>query len=236
MAYLDPPFNTGNEQRRGELWLRRPFEDYAGFLAPRLRARARLLAAARHALPPPRHREAIASRSTSTRSSGASASSTRSCGPTTTGPAQRRWPAKHDTILVYVKDPGAYHFDDAEVERKPYMAPGLVGPEKAARGKRLTRQVVSHHRPDERAREDRLPDPEAGRRRAPHGGRLVTPGRLVPGLLRRVRDARRGRPRAGAALRARRLPCRRDCGLERTSRAAAPLGLDPMEGSIRRWW
>jgi site-specific DNA-methyltransferase (adenine-specific) len=47
----------------------------------------------------------------------------------------RRWPAKHDTILVYVKDPARYHFDSAAVDREPYMAPGLVTPEKAARGK-----------------------------------------------------------------------------------------------------
>jgi site-specific DNA-methyltransferase (adenine-specific) len=46
-----------------------------------------------------------------------------------------RWPAKHDTILVYVRTPGAHHFDAAAVEREPYMAPGLVTPEKAARGK-----------------------------------------------------------------------------------------------------
>lgn len=51
------------------------------------------------------------------------------------GRPRRRWPAKHDTILVYVRDPRRYHFDSAEVEREPYMAPGLVGPEKAARGK-----------------------------------------------------------------------------------------------------
>jgi site-specific DNA-methyltransferase (adenine-specific) len=49
--------------------------------------------------------------------------------------ATRRWPAKHDTILVYVKDRDAYHFDASEVDREPYMAPGLVGSEKAARGK-----------------------------------------------------------------------------------------------------
>jgi site-specific DNA-methyltransferase (adenine-specific) len=49
--------------------------------------------------------------------------------------AKRRWPAKHDTILVYVKDPGRYHFDAAAVDREPYMAPGLVTAEKAARGK-----------------------------------------------------------------------------------------------------
>jgi site-specific DNA-methyltransferase (adenine-specific) len=48
---------------------------------------------------------------------------------------KRRWPAKHDTILVYVKDPGAYHFDGEAVDREPYMAPGLVTAEKAAKGK-----------------------------------------------------------------------------------------------------
>jgi site-specific DNA-methyltransferase (adenine-specific) len=52
------------------------------------------------------------------------------------GRPKRRWPAKHDTILVYVRDRAQYHFDDDEVDREPYMAPGLVGPEKAARGKR----------------------------------------------------------------------------------------------------
>ncbi len=47
----------------------------------------------------------------------------------------RRWPAKHDTILVYVKDPARYTFNADAIDRIPYMAPGLVGPEKAARGK-----------------------------------------------------------------------------------------------------
>lgn len=48
---------------------------------------------------------------------------------------RKRWPSKHDTILVYVKDPARYHFDSEGVDREPYMAPGLVTPEKAARGK-----------------------------------------------------------------------------------------------------
>ncbi|MCW2984096.1 MAG: methylase domain protein [Conexibacter sp.] len=52
--------------------------------------------------------------------------------------ARSRWPAKHDVILVYVKDPAAYWFDDAEVDREPYMSPGLVTPEQRARGKRPT--------------------------------------------------------------------------------------------------
>lgn len=51
------------------------------------------------------------------------------------GKSKRRWPAKHDTILVYVKDPERYFFDSTEVDREPYMAPGLVTPEKAAKGK-----------------------------------------------------------------------------------------------------
>jgi DNA modification methylase len=48
---------------------------------------------------------------------------------------RRRWPPKHDTILVYVKDPSRYVFDADAVDREPYMAPGLVTAEKAARGK-----------------------------------------------------------------------------------------------------
>jgi site-specific DNA-methyltransferase (adenine-specific) len=51
---------------------------------------------------------------------------------------RRRWPAKHDTIFVYVRTPGAHHYDTEAVDREPYMAPGLVTPEKAARGKRPT--------------------------------------------------------------------------------------------------
>ena len=46
-----------------------------------------------------------------------------------------RWPAKHDNILFYVKDKKNYTFNINDIERIPYMAPGLVGPKKAARGK-----------------------------------------------------------------------------------------------------
>lgn len=51
------------------------------------------------------------------------------------GRSKRSWPAKHDNILMYVKDPNHYIFEADAVDRIPYMAPGLVGPEKAARGK-----------------------------------------------------------------------------------------------------
>jgi site-specific DNA-methyltransferase (adenine-specific) len=49
--------------------------------------------------------------------------------------SKNRWPTKHDTILVYVKNPRGYYFDSSAVDREPYMAPGLVTPEKVAKGK-----------------------------------------------------------------------------------------------------
>jgi site-specific DNA-methyltransferase (adenine-specific) len=50
----------------------------------------------------------------------------------------KRWPAKHDNILWYTKDPTLYTFNLDATDRIPYMAPGLVGPIKAARGKTPT--------------------------------------------------------------------------------------------------
>ena len=54
------------------------------------------------------------------------------------GRSKRRWSQKHDHILWYSRHPTTYHFDFDAMERIPYMAPGLVGPEKAARGKTPT--------------------------------------------------------------------------------------------------
>jgi site-specific DNA-methyltransferase (adenine-specific) len=51
------------------------------------------------------------------------------------GRTRKKWPAKHDNILWYAKDPEHYTFNLDAVDRIAYMAPGLVGPEKAARGK-----------------------------------------------------------------------------------------------------
>ena len=51
---------------------------------------------------------------------------------------KRRWSAKHDNILWYVMNPENYIFNYDAIDRIPYMAPGLVGPEKAARGKTPT--------------------------------------------------------------------------------------------------
>lgn len=52
--------------------------------------------------------------------------------------SKKRWSTKHDTILWYAKDPNDYTFNFDEMDRIPYMAPGLVGKKKAARGKTPT--------------------------------------------------------------------------------------------------
>jgi len=54
------------------------------------------------------------------------------------GRSKRRWPEKHDTILWYARDPDDYVFDYDAIDRIPYLAPELVGAEKAARGKTPT--------------------------------------------------------------------------------------------------
>ena len=118
---------------------------------------------------------------------------------------RRRWPPKHDTILVYVKDPARYHFDDAEVERIPYLAPGLVGPEKAARGKRLTDTWFHTIVPTNGARR------RATRRRSPRASCAGWwPPRHGPAAGAWTSSPARGRSArwrgARPALRARRLP------------------------------
>ena len=137
MAYADPPFNTGKDQRRGDHAYADAYADYEAFLIPRL-ARVRELLAdhgtlyvhldwrehhyVKVALDELFGRDCFLNEIVWAYDFG--------------GRPKRRWPAKHDTILVYVKNRASYHFDDDEVDREPYMAPGLVGPEKAARGKR----------------------------------------------------------------------------------------------------
>jgi site-specific DNA-methyltransferase (adenine-specific) len=162
LAYLDPPFNTGKEQRRrtlatapdpngdrtgfqGRRYASRllaessyhdAFDDYLGFLEPRLREVRRVLAGSGTLYLHLDYREAHYVKVMLDELFG------RECFLNEIvwaydygGKPRRRWPAKHDTILVYVKDPDRYWFDSGAVEREPYMAPGLVTAEKAARGK-----------------------------------------------------------------------------------------------------
>ena len=165
VIYVDPPFNTGRAQtrhsvtatvdngaarvgfggRRYRTELLRSlsyddiFADYLGFLEPRL-ARARELLAPHGTLYfHIDYREAHYCKLLLDEVFGRDAFLNEIIWAYDYGAKpRRRWPAKHDTILVYVRTPGAHHFDADAVEREPYMAPGLVSPEKAARGKRPT--------------------------------------------------------------------------------------------------
>jgi site-specific DNA-methyltransferase (adenine-specific) len=165
MVYIDPPFNTGRDQvharlravadpegertgfggRRyrteevGRIRFADRFDDLPAYLAPRLAEARRLLADHGtlyvHLDPRESHyvkvlldemfgRHCFLNELVWAYDYGAK--------------ARRRWPTKHDVILVYVKDRENYWFNSEEVDREPYMAPGLVTPEQRARGKRPT--------------------------------------------------------------------------------------------------
>ena len=165
LVYMDPPFNTGGAQTRRSLEVsadaggsrvgfggRRyrsrllstlayddDFADYLGFLEPRLRRARELLAPHGTLYFHIDYREAHYCKLLLDEVFGREAFLNELIWAYDYGAKpRRRWPAKHDTILVYVRTPGAHHFDADAVEREPYMAPGLVTPEKAARGKRPT--------------------------------------------------------------------------------------------------
>jgi site-specific DNA-methyltransferase (adenine-specific) len=165
LIYIDPPFNTGGRRDRRTLRTTREqsadggdrtgfgghryasvetdrmsypdsFQDYAGFLAPRLEEARRLLSESGTLYVHLDWREAHYCKVLLDGIFG------RDCFLNEViwaydygGRARDRWPAKHDTILVYVKTRGAHLFDQDQIERVPYLAPRLVGPEKAARGK-----------------------------------------------------------------------------------------------------
>jgi site-specific DNA-methyltransferase (adenine-specific) len=162
LVYLDPPFNTGTVRTRRTLRTTRDedgdrtgfgghryrtagsgtrafadaYDDYAGFLAPRLDAARRLLSDDGTLYVHLDYREAHYVKVLLDGLFG------RACFLNELiwaydygGRARDRWPAKHDTILVYARRAGAHHFDRTAVDRIPYMAPGLVTEDKAARGK-----------------------------------------------------------------------------------------------------
>ncbi|AYF97756.1 DNA-methyltransferase [Protaetiibacter intestinalis] len=162
LVYLDPPFNTGRTQRHRAVQTVRDadgdrtgyggeryrtvirslygyddrFEDYWAFLEPRLAEAWRLLDDRGTLYLHLDYREAHYAKVALDALFG------RDCFLNELiwaydygGKSNRRWPAKHDTILVYVKNPASYYFDNETVDREPYMAPGLVTPEKVERGK-----------------------------------------------------------------------------------------------------
>ncbi|WP_271394641.1 DNA-methyltransferase [Neomicrococcus lactis] len=164
VIYVDPPFNTGRAQVRQEVKTVRTkpgegdrrgfkgkeyatvlgalhryddsFADYWEFLEPRMREAWRLLAPTGTLYVHLDYREAHYVKVMLDMIFGRECFLNEIIWAYDYGARSKsRWPAKHDTILVYVKDPKNYHFDASAVDREPYMAPGLVTPEKAALGK-----------------------------------------------------------------------------------------------------
>jgi site-specific DNA-methyltransferase (adenine-specific) len=162
LIYVDPPFNTGRKQERSLTTSKRTetggsvgfkgqryetvrerllsyddeFGDYWNFLEPRLREAWRVLDQTGTLYVHLDYREAHYAKVLLDSLFG------RDCFLNEIiwaydygGKSKSRWPSKHDTILVYVKDPARYYFNSDAVDREPYMAPGLVTPEKVAKGK-----------------------------------------------------------------------------------------------------
>jgi site-specific DNA-methyltransferase (adenine-specific) len=165
LIYVDPPFNTGREQRLTALKTVRDddgdrvgfggrsyrteklgstafadvFDDFLGFLEPRLIEFKRVLTDDGSLFLHFDQRESHYAKVLLDELFG------RDCFKNEIiwsydfgGRSKRRWPAKHDTILWYTKDPERYTFRYDDIDRIPYMAPGLVTKEKAARGKTPT--------------------------------------------------------------------------------------------------
>jgi site-specific DNA-methyltransferase (adenine-specific) len=162
LIYIDPPFNTGRTQKRvtletvpdehgdrvgfgGRTYKSRllaessyldSFDDYLRFLEPRLEEARRLLTSSGTLYFHVDYREAHYCKLLLDELFGRECFLNEIIWAYDYGSRSKsRWPAKHDTILVYVKDADAYYFNSEEVDREPYMAPGLVTAEKAARGK-----------------------------------------------------------------------------------------------------
>jgi site-specific DNA-methyltransferase (adenine-specific) len=163
LIYIDPPFNTGRTQRRTTLRTVRDeeggdrtgfggrryatvatgtqayldaYDDYLGFLEPLMQHARRLLTASGTLYLHIDYREAHYVKLLVDAVFGRDAFLNEIIWAYDYGGRARdRWPAKHDTILVYVRTPGGHFFDQDAIERIPYLAPNLVGPEKAARGK-----------------------------------------------------------------------------------------------------
>lgn len=166
LIYIDPPFNTGTARTRTTLrTIRDPvngdrtgfggvryrtvgletaaygdaFDDYLAFLEPRLLEARRVLAADGSLFVHLDWREVHYVKVLLDRVFGRGSFRNEIIWAYDYGGRGRdRWPAKHDTILWYAKDPERYVFRYDDIDRIPYMAPDLVTQEKAARGKTPT--------------------------------------------------------------------------------------------------
>ena len=162
LVYIDPPFNTGREQQRSKVTTKRnnegnrigfkgeryetvkstvlsyddQFANYWEFLEPRIEEAFRVLSNSGTLYLHLDYREAHYAKVLLDALFGPECFLNEIIWAYDYGgKSKSRWPAKHDTILVYVKNPKNYYFNSEEVDREPYMAPGLVTPEKIEKGK-----------------------------------------------------------------------------------------------------
>lgn len=165
LAYVDPPFNTGRPQSRTRLTVERAedgdrvgfgdrryrttrgetvayadrFDDYPAFLEPRLVELWRVLAPTGSLFVHLDYREVHHVKVRMDALFGRDRFVNEIVWAYDYGGrSRRRWSPKHDNILWYAKDPRRYVYRHADIDRVPYMAPDLVGPAKAARGKTPT--------------------------------------------------------------------------------------------------
>lgn len=165
LIYIDPPFNTGKVQSRTQISTTQDvdgdrtgfqgkryrtekigtkgyddtFDDFLGFLEPRLIEAYRLLKPDGSLFFHIDYREVHYCKVSLDSIFGRDCFQNEIIWAYDYGArTKKKWPAKHDNILWYSKDPKQFQFHLDEVDRIPYMAPGLVGPEKAARGKTPT--------------------------------------------------------------------------------------------------
>ena len=166
LIYIDPPFNTGHRQTRRSIRTIRDnesgdrtgyqgnryrtvnlgtksysdrFDDYVGFLAPRLLEARRILKPTGSFFLHIDYREVHYCKVALDDIFGRSCFMNEIIWAYDYGARSKsKWSAKHDNILWYVMDPKNYTFNYDEMDRIPYMAPGLVSPQKAARGKTPT--------------------------------------------------------------------------------------------------
>ena len=162
LIYIDPPFNTGHAQSRksmktvadengdrigfqgrayktihlGEKTYKDQFDDFIGFLEPRLMEAYRILKPHGSLYFHIDYREVHYCKILLDQIFGRDSFLNEIIWAYDYGArTKKKWPTKHDNILWYAKDPNHYILNFEEIERIPYMAPGLVGKEKAEKGK-----------------------------------------------------------------------------------------------------
>lgn len=136
LVYIDPPFNTGKKQKMKDLFYEDKFNDYHGFMEEVLTKLHSVMTDTGSIFIHLDWHEVHYVKVIADKVFGRANFKNEIIWSYDYGARQKdKWATKHDTILWYVKDKDNYTFNYEEIDRIPYMAPSLVGAEKAERGK-----------------------------------------------------------------------------------------------------